>query len=100
MHMDEAAIEAMAPVEREQIKRGGLRLAKLLNSAFRGVKAGRSRVAFDFALPERPLGMRSGYLTPFSLSEVEGQGLKPPDNRFNSRQIPLRCPKEPKRGQA
>ncbi|WP_440978942.1 S1/P1 nuclease [Sphingomonas pseudosanguinis] len=36
MQMDEAAIQAMAPVEREQIKRGGLRLAKLLNGAFRG----------------------------------------------------------------
>ncbi len=36
MKMDEAAIRAMAPVEREQVKRGGLRLAKLLNSAFRG----------------------------------------------------------------
>ena len=35
MTMDEAAIEAMAPVEREQIKRGGLRLAKLLNQPFK-----------------------------------------------------------------
>ncbi|MET4898095.1 S1/P1 nuclease [Sphingomonadaceae bacterium jetA1] len=35
MHMDEAAIAAMAPVEREQIKRGGLRLARLLDAAFR-----------------------------------------------------------------
>ena len=36
MTMNEAAIREMAPVEREQVKRGGLRLAKLLNSAFRG----------------------------------------------------------------